>query len=145
MLEEIGFNPIEGPIGKHDIVFNYKDKKLLAEIKGSTSSASESHIKQLHAKKTEYESKEKKKVKSILIINPWRQYEPDERENKDRTIYPDALLSLVKIWEISMLTTMQLLEIYNLYLKKKLNKAKLTDTLFNTIGPVIGYVLKKKK
>lgn len=143
VLKEIGFNPIEGPVGKHDIIFSYEDKKFLAETKGSTSSTSEKNIKQLQAKKTEYEAQEKEKVKGTLIINPWRQYLPDERENKDRTIYPDALMSLVNIWEISMLTTMQLLEIYKLHLEKKLDKKKLAETWFNTVGPVKGYDLKK--
>lgn len=141
VLKSIGINSIPGPACQEDITFNFKDKYFLAEIKGSTSSASEAHIKQLHAKLTMFQEREKIETKGVLIINPWRQYPPNDRENKERKIYPDPIMSLVKIWRFSLVTTLQIFEVYKLHLQEKLNLDKFINDLYHTIGPLENYKL----
>lgn len=142
VLESIKFNPIPGPAGQEDIVFKFGQMLFLAEIKGSTSSSSEGHIKQLNSKLTMYQEREQVDMKGVLIINAWRQYQPSERENKDRTVFPDAIMKLVNIWEFVLVTSLQILEIYCLYLQEKLDRKKLANELYNTIGPIKNYELR---
>lgn len=136
VFKEIGFAPKPGPTGQEDITFSYAGINFLAEIKGATSSASEKHIKQLHAKLTIFHEREKVPSKGVLIINPWRQYPPSERENDSRMIFPDAIQSLVSIWEFCLITTIQLFEIYKLHLADTLDKEKLAKNMSNTVGPL---------
>jgi hypothetical protein len=141
VLAAIGYNPIPGPVGQQDLTFEHEGKHFLAEVKGSTSSASETHIKQLNSKKTQFIEDQRIDVKGVLIINPWRQHEPAERENKERLIFPEQIMALVNIWKFSLMTTMQLLQIYRLHLEGKLDSHKLASDIYDSVGPLKGYEL----
>lgn len=143
VLEVVGYDPVPGPIGEHDLTFRHQGHQLLAEIKGSTSSASEQHIKQLHAKLTQFVEKEEIEAKPVLIINPWRQFDPGERGTGERPLFPDAIMKLVKIWKICLMTSLQVLEIYRLHLEEKLDPKRLSEEIHSTVGPLEGYQLQE--
>jgi len=143
VLDKIGFNPVLGPIGQHDLTFSFDGQDLLGEIKGATKSASEGHVKQLHAKQTKYIEENRLDIKGVLIINAWRRFPPNERDNKERTIFPDDMMSLVNIYKFALIKSTQILEIYCRYLNKKLDKKKLATDIHTTVGPLAGYELKK--
>lgn len=141
VLSEIGYNPIPGPTGQEDFTFEHDGKHFLLEVKGVTSSANEGHIKQLHAKQSQFINEHKIEIKGVLIINPWRQHEPSERQNKDRVIFPEPMMKLVKIYRSCLLTTLQLLAIYRLHLEGQFNRDKLSKEIENTVGLLKGYSL----
>lgn len=141
VLEQIGYNPLVGPLGHHDLTFEYKAQHFLAEVKGATSSASEEHIRQLNAMRTRYIEEKKTDTKGVLIINPWRQFEPEKRESDGRVIFPSSMMTLVEIWKFCLITTIQLLQIYRLHLQGALNPEKLADEIHRTVGPLKGYDL----
>jgi len=143
VLNEVGYDPNPGLIGQEDLTFHYGGKHFLAEVKGSTSSASEGHIKQLKAKQTRFEENTKLQVKGILIINPWRQYEPGLREKEGGAFFPDAMMPLVDIWKFCLMTSVQLFVIYQMHLQGKLDRDKLSEGIYKTVGPLKGYVLGK--
>jgi len=142
VLIAIGYQPVSGPKGQEDVTFQHQGKHFLAEVKGATSSASEGHIKQLNAKQTTFVLDNKLPVKGVLIINPWRQHEPSQRETEGRVIFPDAIKPLVEIWKFCLMTSVQLFVIYQLHLKGKLDPAKLSEAIHSTVGPLKGYELK---
>jgi len=141
VLSEIGYNPIPGPAGQEDFTFEHDGKHFLLEVKGVTSSANEGHIKQLHAKQSQFINEHKIDIKGVLIINPWRQYEPSQRHNKDRVVFPEPMMDLVKIYRFCLMTTLQLLAIYRLHLEHKLDLDQFSKDMDNTIGPLKGYSL----
>ena len=143
VLEAVGYHPVPGPKGQQDLTFEHKGTHFLAEVKGATSSASEDHIKQLQAKKTLYIEENKKDVKGVLIINAWRQYEPGQRENGGRVIFPAAIMPLVEIWNFSLITTTQLLEIYRRHLEGSLDRERLAKEIYDVVGPLKGYEMRK--
>jgi hypothetical protein len=141
VLDALGYDPKPGPKAQQDVTFSHGAHHFLAEIKGVTSSASESHIKQLHAKQTLYVEQNEIDVKGVLIINAYRQYEPAEREAEGRVIFPHAIMKLVEIWRFCMMTTTQLYQIYRLLLEGQLDTEKLAHDIHNTVGPLHGYNL----
>jgi hypothetical protein len=141
VLTELRYHPAEGPLGLHDLTFEYNDNHFLAEVKGTTGSASEEHVRQLNAMKTRYVEENKKDTKGVLFINAWRQFEPDKRETEGRVIFPYPMMKLVEIWKFCLITTAQLLQIYRLHLQGSLNVEKLAKEINATVGPLKGYAL----
>ena len=82
-------------------------------------------------------------VKGVLIINPWRHLEPVQREMAGRVMFPDAMMPLADIWRFCLMTSVQLFVIYQLHLQGKLDRDKLAEEIYNTVGPLKGYVLGK--
>ncbi len=58
-------------------------------------------------------------------------------------MFPDAMMPLADIWRFCLMTSVQLFVIYQLHLQGKLDRDKLVEEIYNTVGPLKGYVLGK--
>lgn len=109
MLKVIGFNIIkynEDSVDE-DIVFEYKDKLFISEVKGVSGSATEKHTAQTVKWKTEYFIENDKMPKGVLIVNAFNNRKLEERQE----YFPNQMLKYAEHQEICLITTIQ---IYNI-------------------------------
>ena len=139
VLTELGLHIEEGKIGREDLVFIYNECDYLIEVKGSKSSASKGNIRQLNSHIAEYENEKEKKVKGILLINPWRENPIEERNIKDKQNFPDEIMTLVNLSNITLMNTQQLFVAYCDNLEGKFNLNEFMKKIDDSNGIMEGY------
>lgn len=109
MLKVIGFNIIKynDDSVDEDIVFEYKDKLFISEVKGVSGSATEKHTAQTVKWKTEYYIENDIMPKGVLIVNAFNNKKLEDRQE----YFPNQMLKYAEHQEICLITTIQ---IYNI-------------------------------
>lgn len=127
MLKTIGFNIIkynEDSVDE-DIVFEYKDKLFISEVKGVGGSSTEKHTAQTVKWKTEYFIENDKMPKGVLIVNAFNNRKLEERQE----YFPNQMLKYAEYQEICLITTIQ---IYNIMCFLEQNPLE-TDSIIQEI------------
>lgn len=112
VLNDLGINAMDGEPGREDLYFIYNNEHYLIEVKGSNKSANKDNVKQIIGHKAEYTKDKEVNVKWILVINAWRTLPIEERETKDKTIFPNEIKKLVVLSDITLITSQQLFVAY---------------------------------
>lgn len=139
VLNDLGINARDGKQGREDLVFIYNDEHYLIEVKGCEKSANKGHIKQVDSHKTEYKHDKEEDVKGILLINAWRKLPLEERDTNDKHIFPNEIMKLVKLSNITLIKTQQLFVAFCEKLEGKFELNSFVENLKNTNGIMKGY------
>ena len=139
VLNEFGLKVEDGKQGREDLVFSFNDENFLLEVKGIEKSASKSNVRQLNGHLTEYKNEHEVEVKGILLVNAWRKLPIEERETKEKPIFPDEIMTLVNLTGVVLMTTQQLFVAYCEYLEGKFNLDTFVKTSKSTSGVMIGF------
>jgi hypothetical protein len=136
ILSEIGFEVREGAPGRDDMILNYNEQVVVAEIKGVGKSAAEKHAAQLEKWVSEYFSTHGMQPKGILIVNAFK-----DIPIKDRTEspFPDQMIGYSQHREHCLITTFQLLGIYFDVLQNPEKKDELIKNMLATQGVYTEY------
>jgi hypothetical protein len=139
VLTELGLNIQDGKQGREDLIFVFRDKHYLIEVKGCEKSTNKGHIKQVGSHKTEYKHDNEEDVKGILLINAWRKLPLEDRNTNDKLIFPNEIMKLVKLSNIALMTTQQLFAAYCQNLEENFELNAFVENLKNTSGIMKGY------
>lgn len=117
-----------------DFVFEYNDKYYVGEVKGISRNVGKSNVLQAKShQEAEIEKEDevitKDNSKSILIINPMRQLAPHEREQINEPIE-----SIAKQNELLIITTEQLLKLYECFLNGGTSSSEIECILWGQTG-----------
>jgi hypothetical protein len=128
---EIGFKIKETDYNRADGIFEYKDKKLVVEIKGVSKSASEKHAAQLEKWVAEYIEKNSYSPKPMLIVNGFRQKELSKRIE---AVFPKQMINYSTKRDHCLISTTQLLCLFIEIKSKQDIKESLIQELIATVG-----------
>ena len=120
-------------VKKEDFRFEFGDINFMVEIKGINTNVKNSNIAQCKKFVTDLITKDDTKspdnVKGLLIINPQRDIEPSKRE----PIHTEQI-SYAKSEGILIITTLELLKLYQAYTKDEVVSNKCFETFKNNVG-----------
>lgn len=136
IFKQLGFEVLESEPGRDDLILRYSDKIMVVEIKGINKSAAESHAAQLEKWSMNYFLKHDVKPKPVLIINAWKDTPLDKRTEQ---AFPDQMMNFSVPRDHCLLTTIQLLGIFNKAMKDPSSKELLIETVFTTVGRFDGF------
>ena len=118
---------------KEDFRFEFEDVNFMVEIKGINTNVKNSNIAQCKKHVTdliaEDDTKSPGNVKGLLIVNPQRDIEPGKRE----PIHANQI-SYAKSEGILIITTLELLKLYQAYTKDEVVSNKGFETFKNNVG-----------
>ncbi|WP_459822589.1 hypothetical protein [Campylobacter concisus] len=118
---------------KEDFRFEFEDVNFMVEIKGINTNVKNSNIAQCKKHVTdliaEDDTKSPGNVKGLLIVNPQRDIEPGKRE----PIHANQI-SYAKSEGILIITTLELLKLYQAYTKDEVVSNKCFETFKNNVG-----------
>ncbi len=106
VLISLGFTLKQTQKGRSDIIAEYNNINIVAEIKGVSKSAAEKHAAQLEKWVAEFIEENDKIPKPLLIINGFCDTPIDERTED---IFPNQMLKYCNSREHALITTTQLL------------------------------------
>ena len=133
LSEELGLKILKRTVDKVDIEFETENKIFVVEIKGLDGQVTPKKTRQLsnwYLDKLENTSDTEKTIKALLICNPYRNLEPDKRENPfHKHVIKDA-----EGREWGLLSSLELFEAYKKIIREKLNKEEVIQALENQIG-----------
>jgi len=139
VLQFLGIAVENGKQGREDLVFIHEGDHFLIEVKGCEKSANKGHVKQVSSHVTEYRHENEVEVKGILLINAWRKLSLEERDTKDKPIFPNEIMKLVELSKITLLTTQQLFIAYCDQLNGEFNFVSFIGELSERVGKFIDY------
>jgi len=120
-------------VKKEDFRFEFEDVNFMVEIKGINTNVKNSNIAQCKKHVTdliaEDDTKSPGNVKGLLIVNPQRDIEPGKRE----PIHANQI-SYAKSEGILIITTLELLKLYQAYTKDKVVSNKCFEIFKNNVG-----------
>ncbi|WP_459843445.1 hypothetical protein [Campylobacter concisus] len=120
-------------VKKEDFRFEFEDVNFMVEIKGIKTNVKNSNIAQCKKHVTdliaEDDTKSPGNVKGLLIVNPQRDIEPGKRE----PIHANQI-SYAKSEGILIITTLELLKLYQAYTKDEVVSNKCFETFKNNVG-----------
>ena len=120
-------------VKKEDFRFEFGDINFMVEIKGINTNVKNSNIAQCKKFVTDLITKDDTKspdnVKGLLIINPQRDIEPSKRE----PIHTEQI-SYAKNEVILIITTLELLKLYQAYTKDEVVSNKCFEIFKNNVG-----------
>jgi len=120
-------------VKKEDFRFKFRDINFMIEIKGINTNVKNSNIAQCKKHVTDFliaeDTMSPNDVKGLLIINPQRDIEPNKRE----PIHADQI-SYAKSEGILIITTLELLKLYQAYTKDEAVVNKYFEAFKKNIG-----------
>lgn len=120
-------------VKKEDFRFKFEDVNFMIEIKRINTNVKNSNIAQCKKHVTDLiagdDTKSPGNIKGLLIVNPQRDIEPSKRE----PIHADQI-SYAKSEGILIITTLELLKLYQAYTKDEVVSNKCFDTFKNNVG-----------
>ena len=120
-------------VKKEDFRFEFEDVNFMVEIKGINTNIKNSNIAQCKKHVTDFliaeDTMSPNDVKGLLIINPQRDIEPGKRE----PIHANQI-SYAKSEGILIITTLELLKLYQAYTKDEVVSNKCFETFKNNVG-----------
>ena len=120
-------------VKKEDFRFEFEDVNFMVEIKGINTNVKNSNIAQCKKHVTdliaEDDTKSPGNVKGLLIVNPQRDIEPSKRE----PIHTEQI-SYAKNEVILIITTLELLKLYQAYTKDEVVSNKCFEIFKNNVG-----------
>lgn len=131
VLKEIGFELLETEDNRSDVIAKYKNRDIVAEIKGLTKSAGEKNAAQLEKWVSEFIEVNEKEPKAILIVNGYCNLPLNERKEP---VFPNQMLGYAIKREQCLISTYQLLKLF-IEIKENPDKANaLIMDWINTVG-----------
>ena len=120
-------------VKKEDFRFKFEDVNFMIEIKGINTNVKNSNIAQCKKHVTDLiagdDTKSPGNIKGLPIVNPQRDIEPSKRE----PIHANQI-SYAKSEGILIITTLELLKLYQAYTKDEVVSNKCFDTFKNNVG-----------
>lgn len=120
-------------VKKEDFRFKFRDINFIVEIKGINTNVKNSNIAQCKKHVTDFliaeDTMSPNNVKGLLIINPQRDIEPRKRE----PIHADQI-NYAKSEGILIITTLELLKLYQAYTKDKVVSNVCFEVFKNDVG-----------
>ena len=121
-------------VKKEDFRFEFRDINFIVEIKGINTNVKNSNIAQCKKHVTDFLIAEDNtmspdNVKGLLIINPQRDIDPSKRE----PIHANQI-SYAKSEGILIITTLELLKLYQAYTKDEVVSNKCFEIFKNNVG-----------
>lgn len=136
VLSEIGFRMLDAEQGRSDIIAEYKNINIVAEIKGVTKSAAEKHAAQLEKWVAMFIEDNEHSAKPILIVNGYCDTPLFERRED---VFPNQMLKYAEARNHCLLTTAQLLCLYIELKKNPSCSDELIQELLSTVGKYPRY------
>ena len=120
-------------VKKEDFRFKFRDINFIVEIKGINTNVKNSNIAQCKKHVTDFliaeDTMSPNNVKGLLIINPQRDIDPSKRE----PIHADQI-NYAKSEGILIITTLELLKLYQAYTKDKVVSNVCFEVFKNDVG-----------
>ncbi|QPH84111.1 hypothetical protein CVT06_02975 [Campylobacter concisus] len=120
-------------VKKEDFRFKFRDINFIVEIKGINTNVKNSNIAQCKKHVTDFliaeDTMSPNNVKGLLIINPQRDIDPSKRE----PIHADQI-NYAKSEDILIITTLELLKLYQAYTKDKVVSNVCFEVFKNDVG-----------
>lgn len=85
------------------------EDQALVEVRGHRKSSQISDIRQLIDNLLKYEQKHGGRIKGIQLVNAWNELPPEERDNRDKSSFPDNVIRRAKDMDIALLSGVELL------------------------------------
>ena len=125
---------IKPPKFREEYVLRVKDRKAVIEVKGKNKSIAKADLRQLDEYVREYEIQLNEKVKGIFVGNAWRLRPLNERDTKDRPIFPEDVIDFAVRREIGLVSTIDLFNAFCAFLEGKIQGKDILKRLFNQKG-----------
>ena len=109
VLSQLGFKILDAERGRSDIIAQYDDVSVVAEIKGVSKSAAEKHAAQLEKWVAQYIEDNEISPKALLIVNGFCDTPLRERTED---VFPHQMLKYCEARGHALITTTQLLCLY---------------------------------
>lgn len=109
VLTELGFTLLDAEKGRSDIIAQYGDVSIVAEIKGVLKSAAEKHAAQLEKWVSQYIEENEVSPKALLIVNGFCDTPVNDRTE---AVFPHQMLKYCEARGHALITTTQLLCLY---------------------------------
>lgn len=129
MFSELGCKVYAPQDRTVDLVIEYNDFYAVLEIKGVTGSCKLKYSRQLENWVTAHEVKEM--PKGIMVINTFRDIEPNQRDQKD---FPDNVVDFSIARDHCLLTGIDLLNIYLTCLNEEDKIEQILTEMFTCVG-----------
>ena len=133
-LEELGGKVTPAMYSDEEFVFEYKGQKYLVECKGVGKSISRANVNQLLGYITKYEEDEGHAGKGILLGNAWKELPINERDNNERVIFPDNVISAAERNEIALISSIDFFDIFCKFLNGEVAGEEILDKITATTG-----------
>lgn len=105
-LQALGFDVVDGPVGRTDRIAKRGDAVAVVEIKGLAKSAAEKNAAQLEKWVSEYHIKHCVQPKGVLVVNGWR---AKALTTRSEVLFPDQMVGFSKGRGHALVTGLQLL------------------------------------
>jgi hypothetical protein len=135
MFEQIGFTTHDSPISD-EFIIGRGDEMILVEVTGSDGSISTRDLSQLIKDLGKYLEATGVSAKGLLAVNPWRVLRPEERDTKDKPLFPDDVKKTARTFSVALLSSIQLFRAFCRIESGELSSEEFFNTLLTTVGPV---------
>lgn len=136
VLTELGFVLSKAEKGRSDIIAQYDDTGVVAEIKGVSKSAAEKHAAQLEKWVSQYIEDNERTPKPLLIVNGFCEVPVFDRNEE---VFPHQMLKYCEARGHALITTTQLLCLYIEIQKNPDCKTERISELLSCVGKYPRY------
>lgn len=117
-----------------EFIIDVDGKEALIEVKGNTKSISKSDLAQLITDLGEHLTKTGEDIHGILVGNAWRLLPLEERDTKDKLVFPKDVISIANNRGIGLVSTTNLFSAYCRALEEPKQKREILDKIINSKG-----------
>lgn len=128
---ELGFKILNTEANRDDLLLDWKDQKIVVEIKGQTKSAAEKHAAQLEKWVSNYFAEYEVLPKGILIVNTYRELPLSERNLPS---FPEQMLPYATSRSHCLTTSVQLCGLLLFCREKPDMKDQAIEEFISTVG-----------
>ncbi len=128
---ELGFKVLNTEANRDDLLLDWKDQKIVVEIKGQTKSAAEKHAAQLEKWVSNHFAENEILPKGILIVNTYRELPLSERNLPS---FPEQMLPYATSRNHCLTTSLQLCGLLLFCRENPEMKDQVIEEFISTVG-----------
>ena len=133
-LIELGASVNPAKYAEEEYCLRYKKNDYPVEAKGNTKSISLTNLRQLIDYLLIYDEKTGKINKGILIGNAWKNIPHNERDAKDKPVFPSNVVKRAKATNIALISSVDFFEVFCKFLEDKTLGKKILNCIVNSVG-----------
>ena len=134
-FESMGIKTADSPVSD-EFVLVRSGHTVLVEVTGSDGSIATRDLSQLIKDMGKYVEATGEPAKGLFIANPWKDLRPDQRDTKDKPIFPDDVVKTARPFSVALLSTTELFNAYCAAKEAKLTADDVMQRIIDTTGIV---------
>lgn len=135
-LNELGAKVVPAKYSDEEYCLVYNEEDYPVEAKGVSKSIALEHLRQLRDYMDVYEEKTGKESHGILLGNAWKNIPIEERNSKEKPIFPNNVIKRATNLNISLVSSVDFFNTFCSFLEKKSLGQKIIDKIVNSVGVV---------